>query len=232
MNSLKTGRAAVASQDAGRRYNHSKAIPAAAKSRSDSARISRADQREMSKQRLIWAARDLCAGGKFLSCSVAEIADKAELSRGGFYLHFKSKQDLLNAVMGDQLDWYVKQHNMVTEARVSTKKGIISWFWQFVEGFREAGDLLPQFWLINSTRESVRQQHINRVKGVEALGHRIPALRIFKADGSIDADRHRRVMLFVYQLEQACTSIAFEADDDADATLEVLADDFTRLMAE
>jgi AcrR family transcriptional regulator len=166
------------------------------------ARGSRADQRRMSRRRLIDAARELCAAGRYLSCSVSDIADKAELSRAAFYLHFKSKEDLLKAVMSEQLDWYVNQHNTITEKRASSTDGVISWLKQFVDGFRNAGELLVQFWRASPTRVIVRQQQANRMKGVEALGHRIPALRMFRQDGSIDPDRQRRVLLYIYQLEQ------------------------------
>ena len=199
----------------------------------DNARGRRAEQRRLSRQRLLDAARELCAEGRFLSCAVADIADKAGLSRAGFYLHFRSKEDLLNAVMSEQLDWYVNQHNTVTEKKVSTTEGIVGWLKQFVEGFRNAGELLLQFWMASPTRVVLRQQQANRIKGVEALGHRIPALRMFRQDGSIDADRQRRVLLFVYQLEQACMNIAYDDDEqEAEETLQALAGNFQHLMRE
>jgi AcrR family transcriptional regulator len=191
----------------------------------------RADQRRLSRQRLIDAARDLCSEGRFLSCAVSDIADKAQISRAGFYLHFKSKEDLLTAVMADQLDWYVNQHNTMTEARAATTEGVIGWLEQFVEGFRNAGELLVQFWMASPTREIIGQQQANRLKGVEALGHRIPGLRMFRADGSIDPDRQRRVLLFAYQMEQACMMAAYTDDArDVAATLRLLAEEFERLM--
>lgn len=191
----------------------------------------RADQRRLSRQRLIEAARNLCAEGRFLSCAVSDIADQAGISRAGFYLHFKSKEDLLNAVMSEQLDWYVNQHNTMTERRAASVEGIVGWLEQFVAGFRNAGELLVQFWTASPTRVIVRQQQANRLKGVEALGHRIPALRMFRKDGSIDPDRQRRILLYAYQLEQACTTIAYQDDkDDAEATLRLLAENFQRLM--
>jgi AcrR family transcriptional regulator len=187
----------------------------------------------MSRQRLIDAARALCAEGRFLSCSVSDIADKAELSRAGFYMHFKSKEDLLTAVMTDQLDWYVNQHKTMTEKRAATTAGIVSWLQQFVDGFRNAGELLSQFWMATPTKEIVHQHQANRIKGVEALGRRIPALRMFGPDGSIDSDRQRRVLLYTYQMEQACMSVAYSDDAaDARATTQMLAENFQTLMRE
>jgi AcrR family transcriptional regulator len=195
------------------------------------ARRPRADQRRQSRQRLIDAARELCSEGRFLSCSVSEIADQAELSRAGFYLHFKSKEDLFDAVMTEQFDWYVNQHNTITGHRAATAESMIGWFAQFVEGFRNAGELLVQFWMASPTRVIIRQQQANRLKGVEALGHRIPALRMFRQDGSIDPDRQRRALLFAYQLEQVCMAAAYSDNaDDTAATLRLLAENFQDLM--
>jgi AcrR family transcriptional regulator len=182
---------------------------------------------------LIVAARELCVGGRFLSCAVSDIAEKADLSRAAFYLHFKSKEDLLNAVMAEQLDWYVQQHNTMTEKRASTVEGIVGWLEQFVEGFRKAGELLVQASIASPTRDIVGQQQANRLKGVEALGHRIPALRMFRPDGSLDPERQRRVLLYLFQFEQACMMIAYSNDaDDAAATLRLLAGELQRLMRE
>lgn len=196
------------------------------------ARGPRVDQRRLSRQRLIAAARGLCSEGRFLNCGISDIADKAGLSRAGFYLHFKSKEELLSAVMSDQLDWYVNQHNTITEERTATVEGLIGWFGQFIDGFRTAGELLVQFWIASPTGVIVREQQANRMKGVEALGHRILALRVFRVDGSIDPGRQRRVLLFLYQMEQVCMAIAsgVTAGEDADATLLLLADEFRRLM--
>ena len=197
------------------------------------ARGPRADQRRLSRRRLIDAARELCAEGRFLSCAVSEIADKAGLSRAGFYLHFKSKEDLLTVVMSEQLDWYVNQHNTMTEKRASTTEGIIGWLSQFVDGFRNAGELFVHFSMSSHTQERIQEHQANRIKGVEALGHRLPALRMFRADGSLDPARRRSVLLYTYQLEQACMNIAYEDDrDDVEATLLALAESLQRLMRE
>ena len=174
----------------------------------------RVDQRRLSKQRLIDAGRELCAQGRFLSCAVSDIAEMAEISRAGFYLHFKNKEDLLNEVMSEQLDWYVNQHNTMTERRARTTEGIVGWLKQFVEGFRNAGELLVQFWMTSPTSVIIRHHQANRLKGVEALGQRIPTLRMFRPDGSIDSDRQCRVLLYVYQLEQACMTLSYSDDED------------------
>jgi hypothetical protein len=135
--------------------------------------------------------------------------------------------------MSDQLDWYVQQHNTMTEQRATTIEGIVGWLEQFVAGFRNAGELLVQFWLASPTSVIVRAQQANRLRGVEALGHRIPALRMFRADGSLDPTRQRRVLLYTYQMEQACTTIAYGDDEsEAAATLRLLAEEFQRLMRE
>lgn len=193
----------------------------------------RAEQRQVSRRRLIDAAREFCVEGRFLGCAVAEIADKAGLSRAAFYLHFKGKEDLLEAVLADQLDWYLDQHAAMSEARASTVEGIVGWLRQFVEGFRNAGDLLNQFFMASPVEEIVRQQQAARLTAIEALGRGVPALRLFGPDGAIDPDRRRRVLLYVYQLEQACATLGYSDDEaDAAAMLQLLAQGFQDLTAD
>lgn len=191
----------------------------------------RAEQRRLSRRKLVEAARALCVEGRFLGCAVGEIADKAGLSRAAFYLHFKGKEDLLEAVMANQINWYVDQHDAMSELRASTVEGIVGWLRQFVEGFRGAGDMFNQFFVASPVEELIRRQHTNRLKGIEALGRRVPALRLFAPDGAIDPDRRRRILLYVYQMEQGCMAIGYSDDaEEVAATLQLLAEGFQRLM--
>jgi AcrR family transcriptional regulator len=182
------------------------------------------------RERLIGVARKLCTEGKFLRLSTEEIAKSANLSRAGFYLNFKSKEDLLHAVLVVQLEWYIQQHNTMSTRRASTIPGLVSWFNQFVEGYRNAGELMMLFWISSPAKNLIQSHQRSRLRGVEVLGHRLPDLRIFRDDGSIDPDRHREVLFFVYMLEQVCFNVAFGGEADSKPALETLARHFTQLM--
>jgi AcrR family transcriptional regulator len=62
-------------------------------------RLSRADSRERTAQRLVDAAERLIARRGLDATSVEEIAEAAGYSRGAFYSNFKSKEDLFFEVL-------------------------------------------------------------------------------------------------------------------------------------
>jgi AcrR family transcriptional regulator len=62
-------------------------------------RLSRADSRERTAQRLMDAAQRLIARRGLDATSVEEIAEAAGYSRGAFYSNFKSKEDLFFEVL-------------------------------------------------------------------------------------------------------------------------------------
>ena len=62
-------------------------------------RLSRADSRERTAQRLMDAAEQLIARQGLDATSVEDIAEQAGYSRGAFYSNFKSKEDLFFEVL-------------------------------------------------------------------------------------------------------------------------------------
>jgi AcrR family transcriptional regulator len=55
--------------------------------------------RSQSRARIIRAARQLFADRGYFKCKVADIAQRAEMSQGNVYWYFRSKQELLKAVL-------------------------------------------------------------------------------------------------------------------------------------
>jgi AcrR family transcriptional regulator len=53
------------------------------------------------RDRVLNAAVELFAAQGYDATSVAQVTERAQVARGGFYHHFPSKQDLLYAVYGD-----------------------------------------------------------------------------------------------------------------------------------
>ena len=60
-----------------------------------------ADHKEKTRQKIIKAARRLWKGNGFSGASVDMVMHEAGLTRGGFYAHFKSKDDLLVEVLSE-----------------------------------------------------------------------------------------------------------------------------------
>jgi AcrR family transcriptional regulator len=55
--------------------------------------------RAQSRERIIKAARQLFAERGYFKCKVSDIAQRAEMSQGNVYWYFRSKQELLQAVL-------------------------------------------------------------------------------------------------------------------------------------
>jgi AcrR family transcriptional regulator len=81
-------------------------------------RLSRADSRERTAQRLVDAAERLIARRGLEATSVEEIAEAAGYSRGAFYSNFKSKEDLFFEVLRrDQEHTNARFASVLNEAR-------------------------------------------------------------------------------------------------------------------
>lgn len=66
------------------------------------------------------AARDLFMEKGFDQTSVSDITDKVGMSHGAFFYYFKSKNDVMKAVIADNLDyWKDFITNLVTDERIN-----------------------------------------------------------------------------------------------------------------
>jgi TetR/AcrR family transcriptional regulator, acrEF/envCD operon repressor len=65
------------------------------------AKITRAKQKEITRQRLINAAMNLFAQKGMLSTTTAEIANAIDMSHGSVFIHFPTREDLVNAVIDE-----------------------------------------------------------------------------------------------------------------------------------
>ena len=67
------------------------------------ARVTRAEQREQTRTRLMAAAADVVARVGFEAAAIDVIANEAGYSRGAFYSNFESKDDLFLEILGAHL---------------------------------------------------------------------------------------------------------------------------------
>ncbi|MGI9344464.1 MAG: TetR/AcrR family transcriptional regulator [Gammaproteobacteria bacterium] len=79
----------------------------AATTREPSPRIRRRQKR--TRQAILQAAIDKFAVHGIAGVSIEEIIDAADVSRGTFYKHFKSKEDVLTQILVPMMSWYGKK---------------------------------------------------------------------------------------------------------------------------
>ena len=75
----------------------------------------------LTRERIVTAAADLFRKNGFHNTSLAQILDAADLTKGGFYFHFKSKEELGYAVIDYMRDFWVE--NVLKE--VAKEKGAV-----------------------------------------------------------------------------------------------------------
>ncbi len=63
--------------------------------------ITRAEQKEITRQRLIEAATELFAEQGIMATTTADIAKAIKMSHGSVFLHFPTRDDLVNAVIDE-----------------------------------------------------------------------------------------------------------------------------------
>lgn len=67
-------------------------------------------QSEHSRQRLLSAARNLFFQYGFADVSVNDICTEADMTKGAFYYHFKSKEDIFRLLFTPNLDAYLTEN--------------------------------------------------------------------------------------------------------------------------
>ncbi|NQU07740.1 MAG: TetR/AcrR family transcriptional regulator [Candidatus Abyssubacteria bacterium] len=75
----------------------------------------------LTRERIVTAAADLFRKNGFHNTSLSQILDAADLTKGGFYFHFRSKEELGYAVIDYMKDYWVQ--NVLEE--VAKEKGAV-----------------------------------------------------------------------------------------------------------
>ncbi|HEY71183.1 MAG TPA: TetR/AcrR family transcriptional regulator [Anaerolineae bacterium] len=88
--------------------------------------------RAQSRERIIRAARQLFAERGYFKCKVSDIAQRAEMSQGNVYWYFRSKEELLQAVLAQGFQALEQMTQEVAEAEGG--------------GLEKLNDLLTRTW--------------------------------------------------------------------------------------
>ena len=83
-------------------------------------RLTREESRAQTRERLLETAEALFTKNGFEATSIEDVAETAGYSRGAFYSNFKSKDDLICAVLDVRSDRYAKEIENFFALNVST----------------------------------------------------------------------------------------------------------------
>ena len=115
--------------------------------------ISERKEREKEKRRtaILSHAKNLiheCGAGSF---SMQDIADRAEVSKATLYLYFKSKEDLLNALVGEACTDFVQYVNSRITPNMTGVEALRTLWMSYIDIFGESSDIFVGIGLKNSS---------------------------------------------------------------------------------
>lgn len=95
----------------------------------------REEQRTQAREKILNAAAACFAEKGYSGCSVQDIADRAEMSKGALYVYYKSKEELFKAMIHIEHDMAIERTHVAT-AKPPYLSGII---WFMSECIRNSG---------------------------------------------------------------------------------------------
>jgi len=190
-------------------------------------------QRQLTRSRLVEAAREVFAEKNYVLATVDDIAERARIGRATVYVHFESKKAILLEILREDLRRQDDLYRRLAASPVLSEDALAAWIDRHARGFanRRASLLLfyvtmglePEFvGLFNRKREDV----------FRILGESFPAFR-FAEDDHTPATEQRRAEahLLLFQLAQTSFHLAFpDWNIGRDAVVRVLARNFMRFI--
>jgi AcrR family transcriptional regulator len=135
------------------------------------------------------AARGIFSSGHYDSVSVDDIANEAGVSRGTVYMHFRTKLDILLALINDDLDTHLACYEALANLHSFEIKFIVRWLNDFIDATKASNQFLAVFFRYNNT-DNFSMVMDNRDRVIEILGKRYSGF-IVKDDAGEVVERRR-----------------------------------------
>lgn len=187
------------------------------------------DLRKIRTRRLILhAGRELFADRGFITPRVEDVARAAGVSRAAFYLHFRSLEDLIQAVFIREVRWQLRRYRGLTAEVLASERKIRGWLERFFASFRQERQyILIVYRALSSNPEIMSVIFEEHRRVVRSLARRVPLLNLSMDDD----DRVRRAEFHVLlrRIEEMSLYSAFSAwTQDQDVSIDLLARDIAR----
>jgi AcrR family transcriptional regulator len=205
-------------------------VPASGRREQPRGRL-RAAQREFTRARIVEAAIEVFAEKGYARTTVDDIASRAGSTRATFYLHFRSKSEILTDLMARSEQHYhrIYQQLSAVVAEHPTLPGVRTWLslamseWRSIASLsrpvHEAATIEPEVSELNSARYNAQIAEL-----AQALRGGAPSL------GSADAEVYASILLapLSYYFQQFLQGTVFDErrvlDAMASAWMAILAD--------
>ena len=180
-------------------------------------RLSKRDLQKIKTRRLILqAGRELFAVAGLSLPTVEDVAKAASISRQAFYMHFKSRDDLLLKVFDREVRWQMRNYRSL---ELRDKPDVIvlrAWVQNVTRGFAEQRQYIAIMRRALAA-DATLLRHIfqERRRFILRMGKRCPVFRLYEVSGTVDEGRVAEMTLMLLELEYISEHSAFGAWDES-----------------
>jgi AcrR family transcriptional regulator len=182
--------------------------------------------------RILDAARELFYDQGYLETSVDQIAKACGFSRATFYLHYKSKDEVLFGLLKEDLEAQIEHYRDLASIRTVSTASLGDWIREFRKTMDQRRKSFGLFWadeMINSDGMVLATSH--REHAIAILGRRFPSFDLSEGPEDQREARRARCYMIIFLIE--CVSIGFSGTDQAPPLAvgaEVLAEIIVRFL--
>jgi AcrR family transcriptional regulator len=187
----------------------------------------RDEQRALSRAMICASAKQLLQAKGFDAVSVEEIAKAARVTRSTFYLHFRSKEEVLREIVLDMLQDVLGVYEDLVARPVLDYPTIRAWLETFHRNTRAQSKDTLLLRDVARLNPDERQALIlgQRMRTIAILGRRFEGMRLTGDSGAAEARKRALAHLLVIQMEGVIAYFsATEGAPDADQGLDILAE--------
>ena len=168
----------------------------------------REEHRELTRKRIITAARSLFVDKNYIATTIDDIAEAAGIGRATFYLHFQSKDEVLQAVLDEGMDHQRALYQKLATLNEPTRVELRKWVEQYFNAFRSHYASLRLFmFVIGLDGSHIGVFSKNRDRYIALLGEGHAAFRLPAPAQDRELRRvaaHRQL----YRMEQLASYLA------------------------
>jgi AcrR family transcriptional regulator len=177
----------------------------------------RALQKNRTRRAILQAGREVFAARGFEAPNVADLARAAGISRATFYLHYQSREEVMQAVFEREVRWQLRRYRTLTADIVASKRKLLGWAERFIAGFKtERHYVLIIYRALSVDPKNLAPIMRARYRTVRAVARRVPAFRLLGANGKLDRERAIEMYFLTQRLEDVSLLWAFEDEWTAD----------------
>lgn len=190
-----------------------------------------ARQRKETRQKLIEAANTVFARESYISSSIDDIAQRANVSRNTFYKHFNSKLEVATAILKHYSETLIDDYGRLATKSNPNIDDITSWIESIIQLWRKLRTSMTTLsTLLRQDPALIAGRYEANELLIERLGENIPAFGV-AAKGQ-DEEARVQAHLLLIELEEMCHGVVISKwIKDEDAAIRIVAKHYHEFIA-